>query len=108
MPVFNTTLRESYSWNVTLPTLPTTGAGIGWAIDNDLLLGYGNMRSSFGQPTWGGVAADSTTAYGTVWAVSLKDTSQRHTYCGPKTSKYPQATLHYNSAQLIQQTVCSS
>ena len=35
------------------------------------------MRSSFGQPTWGGVAADSTTAeLGTVWAVNLKDTSR--------------------------------
>ena len=74
--IYNTTLRQSYTWNVTLPTLPTTGAGIGWAIDNDILLGYGDMRSSFGQPTWGGVAADSTTAYGTVWAVSLKDTSR--------------------------------
>lgn len=74
--IYNTTQRQSYSWNVTLPTLPTTGAGIGWAIDNDLLLGYGNMRSSFGQPTWGGVAEGSTTQYGTVWAVSLKDTSR--------------------------------
>lgn len=73
---FNTTLRQSYSWNVTLPTLPTSGAGIGWAINNDLLLGYGDMRSSFGQPTWGGVAAGNTAAYGTVWAISLKDGSR--------------------------------
>ncbi|MCW4004913.1 MAG: PQQ-binding-like beta-propeller repeat protein [Candidatus Bathyarchaeota archaeon] len=73
--VFNTTLRLSYSWNVTLPTLPTSNAGIGWAINDDLLLGYANMRSSFGQPTWGGVAAAST-AYGTVWAVSLKPGSR--------------------------------
>jgi outer membrane protein assembly factor BamB len=73
---FNTTLRQSYSWNVTLPTLSTSGAGIGWAINDDLLLGYGDMRSSFGQPTWGGVAVGSTTAYGTVWAVSLKEGSR--------------------------------
>jgi outer membrane protein assembly factor BamB len=71
--VLNTTLRDSYSWNATLPTLPTTGAGVGWAINNDLLLGYGNMRSSFGQPTWGGAAADNTALYGTVWAVSLEE-----------------------------------
>ncbi len=74
--VFNTTLRASYSWNVTLPTLPTSGAGIGWAINDDLLLGYGNTRSSFGQPTWGGLAADATAVKGTVWAVSLKDGSR--------------------------------
>ena len=34
------------------------------------------MRSSFGQPTWGGVAAGSTAAYGTVWAISLKEGSR--------------------------------
>jgi len=74
--VFNTLQRQSYSWNVTLPTLPTSGAGIGWAINDDLLLGYGNMRSSFGQPTWGGAAAGNTAVYGTVWAVSLEESSR--------------------------------
>jgi hypothetical protein len=74
--VFNTTLRQSYSWNITLPTLSTSGAGIGWAINNDLLLGYSNMRSSFGQPTWGGAAAGNTAVFGTVWAVSLKEGSK--------------------------------
>jgi hypothetical protein len=74
--VLNSTLRDAYSWNVTLPTLPTTGAGIGWAINGDLMLGYSNMRSSFGQPTWGGPAADNTAVYGTVWAVSLKEGSK--------------------------------
>jgi outer membrane protein assembly factor BamB len=74
--VLNTTLRDSYSWNITLPTVPTTGAGIGWAINDDLILGYSNMRSSFGQPTWGGAAADNTAVYGTVWAISLKSGSK--------------------------------
>ena len=75
--VYNSTLRDSYSWNVTLPSsLPTTSAGIGWAINEDLLLGYANTRSSFGQPTWGGVAAGSTTAYATTWAISLKPESR--------------------------------
>jgi hypothetical protein len=75
--VFNSTLRDSYSWNVTLPSnLPSTNAGLGWAINDDLLLGYANTRSAFGQPTWGGVAADTSTAYATVWAVSLKPTSR--------------------------------
>ena len=74
--VFNTTLRQSYSWNVTLPTLPTTNAGVGWVIDNDLLLGYSNMRSTFGQPTWGGVAAGSSTAFATIWAINLKEGSR--------------------------------
>jgi outer membrane protein assembly factor BamB len=71
---FNSTLRDSYSWNMTLPSnFPTTGAGIGWAINEDLLLGYSNMRSQFGQPTWGGVSDTSSAVYGTVWAVNLKD-----------------------------------
>ena len=71
--IYNSTLRDSYSWNVTLPSnLPSTNAGIGWAINDDLMLGYANMRSSFGQPTWGGAASDSSALYGTVWAVSLK------------------------------------
>lgn len=75
--VLNSTLRDSYSWNTTLPSsISTTNAGIGWAINDDLLLGYSNMRSNFGQPTWGGAAADSSAVYGTVWAVSLKSGSK--------------------------------
>ncbi len=72
--IYNSTLRDSYSWNMTLPSnLPTTGTGIGWAINDDLMLGYANMRSSFGQPTWGGVSDQQSALYGTVWAISLKD-----------------------------------
>jgi hypothetical protein len=75
--VYNSTLRDSYSWNITLPSnLPSTNAGIGWAINGDLMLGYANTRSAFGQPTWGGIAGDSSAAYATVWAVSLKDSSR--------------------------------
>ena len=40
------------------------------------MLGYATCSSTFGQPTWGGVAADSSTAYATVWAVSLKEGSR--------------------------------
>ena len=77
--VYNSTLRDSYSWNVTLPSnLPSTNAGIGWAINGDLMLGYANTRSAFGQPTWGGVAADSSTAYAKMWAVSLKEAHEAH------------------------------
>ncbi len=75
--VYNSTTRDSFSWNATLPSnLPSTSAGIGWAINDDLLLGYANTRSSFGQPTWGGIAAGSSTAYATAWAISLKPTSR--------------------------------
>ena len=75
--IYNSTLRASYSWNVTLPSnLPSTNAGIGWAINDDLLLGYANTRSAFGQPTWGGVAGDNTAVYATVWAINLKPASR--------------------------------
>ena len=74
--VFNTTLRDSYSWNVSIPSTLPSSSGIGWAINDDLLLGYGNMRSSFGQPTWGGVSNESSALYGTVWAISLEESSR--------------------------------
>jgi hypothetical protein len=91
---FNTTLRQSYSWNVTLPTtIPTTNAGVGWAIDGDLLLGYANMRSTFGQPTWGGVAVGSSTAFATVWAVSLKDDTSKGSLLWSKDIQAPPGNI---------------
>jgi hypothetical protein len=100
--VLNTTLRDSYSWNVTLPTVPTTGAGIGWAINDDMILGYSNMRSSFGQPTWGGVAAGSTSQFATVWAVSLK-TGSRGTLLWSKDIQVPTGniTLQLGTVDLV-------
>jgi outer membrane protein assembly factor BamB len=69
--VFDTNERNSYSWNVTIPALPSSAA-IAWAIYNDKLFGYANTRSTFGQPTFGGVFEGSSTVYATFWAISLK------------------------------------
>ncbi len=69
--VYNTTLRNSYSWNVTLPAIPASSA-IAWPIYGDKLFGYANTRSTFGQPTFGGVAEGSSTSYATFWAISLR------------------------------------
>jgi len=96
--VFNTTLRQSYSWNITLPTLSTSGAGIGWAINDDLLLGYSNMRSSFGQPTWVAqqqVTQQSLEQYG----LSVSKRVLKVLFFGLKTFRCHQATSHCNSVQ---------
>jgi outer membrane protein assembly factor BamB len=64
--VFNSTTRASYSWNVTIPTLPSS-AYIKWAIDGDILLGSDISSSQFG-----GVG-QATSA--TFFAISLKPSS---------------------------------
>ncbi len=69
--VFNSTLRASYSWNVTIPSSLPTSSAIAWPIGGDLLLGYANTRGTTGQPTFGGAYAGSSTTYATFWALSL-------------------------------------
>ena len=65
--IYNSTLRDSYSWNVTIPSLPT-GSAIRWAIDNDILLGSTAT-------TFGGLGTTTSVLYNTVWAISLKSAS---------------------------------
>ena len=61
--VLNSTTRASYSWNVTLPTLPL-GSNIKWTVDNDILLGNDISGSQFG-----GVGQVSSSTF---FAISLK------------------------------------
>ena len=69
--VFDTTQRNSYTWNVTLPATMPASSAIAWPIYGDKLFGYANTRSTFGQPTFGGVADGPSTSYATFWAISL-------------------------------------
>jgi outer membrane protein assembly factor BamB len=64
--VYNSTLRDSYSWNVTIPNLPS--GSIRWVIYDDLLLGSTAT-------TFGGIGTSTSNAYNTVWAISLKPAS---------------------------------
>jgi outer membrane protein assembly factor BamB len=72
--VFNTTLRQSYSWNVTIPTLPSDAA-IRAVIRDDIMIGSAGVRSVFGQASFGGVASDAAASKATFWTLSLKPTS---------------------------------
>jgi len=72
---FNTTLRDSYSWNVTIPTLPSDAA-IRWIIYDDILIGSAGVRSVFGQASFGGVASDAAATKATFWTMSLKPGSR--------------------------------
>jgi len=54
--VFNSAQRLSYSWNVTIPTLPS-GAGLDWAVEGDVLLGSNLPVSFFGiSDQFGGIS----------------------------------------------------
>ena len=73
---FNSTLRDSYSWNVTLPSTMPADSTVCYAINNDVLFGCAHIRNVFGQKFFGGVADDPYTAYGTFWAINLKEGSR--------------------------------
>ena len=72
---FNSTERDSYSWNVTIPTLPSN-AMIRYAVYDDVILGSANTRSAFGQGYIGGIGTGTGVSYGTYWTLSLKPNSR--------------------------------
>ena len=65
--VVNTLTQLSYSWNASLPALPS-GSTIKWAVDNDVLLGANIASNQFGGLT-SAAAAEPLTA--TFFALSL-------------------------------------
>ena len=65
--VVDTNKQLSYSWNVTLPTLPS-GSYIKWAIDGDVLLGANIAGSQFGGITTAGLQNPQTATF---FALSL-------------------------------------
>ena len=67
--VLNTATRLSYSWNVTLPTLPS-GLNMKWAIDNDMLLLSTIGGGSYQQ--FGGIGGAPSATFS---AISLKPNS---------------------------------
>jgi len=73
--VFNSTLRNSYSWNVTIPTLPAS-ASIRWAIYGDMILGAANGLATFGQFQFGGVGTGTGISSATFFGLSLKEGSR--------------------------------
>ena len=73
--VLNSTLRDSYSWNVTLPTLPSDAA-IRYIVRDDILIGSANIRNVFGQAHFGGIGTDTAASYATFWTISLKPASR--------------------------------
>jgi outer membrane protein assembly factor BamB len=72
---FDSAEREAYSWNVTIPDLPSDSA-ICYAIVNDVILGSASTRDSWGNQQFGGIGDDSAALYATFWAVSLKPESR--------------------------------
>jgi outer membrane protein assembly factor BamB len=72
---FNSSQRASYSWNVTIPTLPSDAA-VNYAVYDDMLFGSAHVANVFGQAFFGGVGDAPSNAYGTFWAISLKPTSR--------------------------------
>ena len=63
--------RDAYSWNVTIPTLPS-GAAIRYVVQDDILIGSANIRNVFGQATIGAIGDDTAASYGTFWTLSLQ------------------------------------
>jgi outer membrane protein assembly factor BamB len=62
----NASATGGYSWNVTIPTLPS--GSIRWVIYDDILLGSTAT-------TFGGIGTATSNLYNTVWAISLKPAS---------------------------------
>lgn len=73
--VLNSSLRASYSWNVSIPQLPS-GAAIRYIVRDDILIGSANVRNAFGQAHFGGVGIDTAALYATFWTISLKPASR--------------------------------
>jgi hypothetical protein len=73
---FNSTMRDSYSWNITLPSSLPSDAAISYAVVDDILFGTSHVSSVFGQAFFGGIGTAPSNAYGTFWAISLKPTSR--------------------------------
>ncbi|MEM1589367.1 MAG: PQQ-binding-like beta-propeller repeat protein, partial [Candidatus Bathyarchaeia archaeon] len=65
---------DAYSWNVTIPKLPTDSV-ILYPIYNDLIIGGAHFRKDvFGQYQFGGIGIDIS--YATIWTLSLKQESR--------------------------------
>ena len=60
---------------MSIPTLPSDAA-IRYVIRDDIMIGSANVRSTFGQATFGGVASDVAVTKGTFWTLSLKPASR--------------------------------
>jgi len=75
--VFNSTLRNSYSWNVTIQTLPSD-AIIRYAIYDDIIIGSAATTAAFGQGHFGGVGTGTGRTYATFWTIDLKPNSRGH------------------------------
>jgi outer membrane protein assembly factor BamB len=75
--VLNSTLRDSYSWNVTIPELPP-GAVIRHVIYDDIILGSGNSTVVDGSGRFGGVAGHRGTGFSDApfWTISIKSGSR--------------------------------
>jgi hypothetical protein len=71
----NSTERDAYSWNVTIPDLPSDAA-IRWAIYDDIILGSSGTTGR--QPTFGGIGEGSSVSSATFWAMSLEPNSRGH------------------------------
>ena len=68
--VFNSTQRNSYSWNVSVPDLPDDAA-IRWPIYGDLI--FGSAHTAGGFPSFGGgTARFPYLNYATFWTISLE------------------------------------
>ena len=72
---YNSSQRDAYSWNVTIPTLPS-GAAIRYIVRDDILIGSANVRNVFGQATIGAIGTDTAASHGTFWTISLKPSSR--------------------------------
>jgi len=69
-------LSVSYSWNVTIPALPS-GSALNYVIYDDLVLGSAHTRSNFGYPSFGGGSARFPYYdYASFWALSLKENNR--------------------------------
>jgi outer membrane protein assembly factor BamB len=73
--VFNSTQRDAYSWNVTIPTLPSD-ATYRYTINDDVMIGSASTTAAFGQAHFGGIGTGTGISHGTFWAISLKPTSR--------------------------------
>lgn len=77
--VFDSTQRDAYSWNVTIPTLPSDSVIVYNKI-GDIILGVANTNDASWAPIFGGseggIYGNPAIPYATFWAISLKPESR--------------------------------
>ena len=69
--VFNSTQRDAYLWNVTIPTLPSDAA-IRYVLADDLLVGSAGTSGH----RFGGIGTAPSVSNATFWAISLESASR--------------------------------